>query len=113
MSEFIDRVEAKLLHGRKAIPEPWAPLNASVSDAATRDEAKYCHRYIFSIEWRAEHYIEHGSVNAVLDNVKAALRDAVYSGFRNRLRDLEIAVYEHDRDAMLSAIRDLKREVFE
>lgn len=102
-----------MLLGKRYVRVSAGHLKAGIVLVPTTKNAPFMYEYRFSVGWEAVHFCQPGDdVNSLLEIVKDELREAVYSGFRTRLRDLEIAFLEHDRNAMLSAIRDLRREVF-
>lgn len=62
--------------------------------------------------WRSRVACEPKDLGVAIDSVVRELRDAIYGDIRQRIIRLERAVYEQDRDAILTETRDIVREIF-
>lgn len=110
MSQFIDSVKEKITGKRSPIYEPLCV------DITTKDDpAKFFrikNEYEIEVSWRRRISCETKDIRPVIDNVVRELREAVYGDLKQQVLRLERAVYEQDREAILSETRDIVREIF-
>jgi|GEM_PF-3198933 hypothetical protein len=110
MSKFIDAVRAELLHERKVCFSPMLAVKKEYKRPTPDydDLTEYC----ISVGWVQTGFCKPEELAPMLDNVIRALREAIYGDIKQRAIKLERAIYEQDRDTILSEIRDIMREVF-
>lgn len=110
MSQFIDAVKAELLSGRKANFFPMLVVEKEYkSNPGNYSELI---EYRIAVKWEQTGHCERTELAPMLDNAVRVLREAVYGDIKQMIIRLERAIYEQDRVAVLSEIRDITREIF-
>jgi hypothetical protein len=109
MSKFIEAVKSELLSGRKASFTPLSVTREIKNETSySSDLVEYC----IKVEWRQTGHCRRDDIVPMEKNAIHALRKTVYDDIEHRIIALERAIYEQDIDAVFSAIRDIKREIF-
>lgn len=109
MSQFIDAVKMELLSGRKAKTYPMMTVKKEHKNHSGYSELT---EYRISVEWAQTGHCEYSEMTHMLNNVVRSLRKAVYGDIEQHIIRLERAIYEQDRDAALSEMQDIMREIF-
>lgn len=112
MSKFIDSIKAELT-GR--VRPKYGPLHTVIEEVPKPEDPHAQVEMTIRVIWKMKCYYsleEPGVKKHLIDMAVRALRDEIFSDIRYRVRLLEQAIYEDDRDAMLSVARDLARETY-
>lgn len=110
MSQFIDAVKSEMLTGRKANFSPMLTVKKDYKETPSNFDDLT--EYRIAVEWVQTGHCKRTELAPMIDNVVRALRKAVYGDIEQRIIRLERAIYEQDRDSVLSEIRDITREIF-
>jgi len=115
VSKFIDKIAMVVLRGRKMMDSKYNPTSWATPDIKIEAESmvfetltKYRVGVGFSSFFYAKDLTE---ANYLKQQFIEEVKNAIYGDLVSKLRDLEQAMYNQDREKSKSLLRDIFREV--
>ncbi len=108
MSKLLDYIEGKWT-GKHVLPDPtFEHIDATLRMEPNPIPYSLLREYVFETKFVIRTQCDKRDFKPMTKNVIEQARQMIYGEFRNRLFELERALYERDIRKMESAIRDLK-----